>query len=81
MDDPIKPKQTRRKRRVPGTDKPPLKRLTLRLEEKTLRRIDTLLKSHTGSRNDYIERLIEFDLDYRDRMQPLNKPLDLPSSD
>jgi hypothetical protein len=75
------PKKTRRKRRVPGTDKPPLKVVTLRLEQKTLQRIDALLASYSGSRNNYIEKLIEFDLDYRDRIQPLNTPVTTPPAD
>lgn len=31
-----------------------------------------MLKSYNGSRNEYIERLIEFDLQYRERLKPLN---------
>lgn len=72
MDEPSKEKKTRRKRRIPGTDKPPRKTLTLRLEASTVERMDIMLKSFLGSRNDYIERLIEFDLKYRDSIQPLN---------
>lgn len=34
-----------------------------------------LLQSFNGSRNEYIERLIEFDLDYRDRIAALNTRL------
>lgn len=34
-----------------------------------------MLKSFNGSRNEYIERLIEFDLDYRDRIAALDTPL------
>lgn len=39
--------------------------------------MNKMLKSYKGSRNEYIERLIEFDLQYRERIQPLNTPLDL----
>lgn len=38
-----------------------------------------MLKSYDGSRNEYIEGLIEFDLQYRERLKPLNTPL--PASD
>lgn len=72
-----KEKKTRRKRRLPGTDKPPRKAFSLRLEEGTFERMNKMLKSYKGSRNEYIERLIEFDLQYRERLQPLNTPLDL----
>ena len=77
--DPPKEKATRRKRRVPGTDKPPRKAFSLRLEESTFERMNKMLKSYNGSRNEYIERLIEFDLQYRERLKPLNTPL--PASD
>lgn len=39
--------------------------------------MNKMLKSYKGSRNEYIERLIEFDLQYRERIQPLNTPLDI----
>jgi hypothetical protein len=68
-------KKTRRKRRVPGTDKPPRKSFSLRVEEGTFERMNTMLKSYQGSRNEYIERLIEFDLQYRERLKPLNTPI------
>lgn len=67
-----KEKKPRRKRRVPGTDKPPRKSFSLRLEQSTFDRMNTMLKAYKGSRNEYIERLIEFDLQYRERLQPLN---------
>jgi hypothetical protein len=70
-----KEKKTRRKRRVPGTDKPPRKAFSLRLEESTFERMNKMLRSYNGSRNEYIERLIAFDLEYRERIQPLNTPI------
>lgn len=76
--DPPKEKATRRKRRVPGTDKPPRKAFSLRLEESTFERMNKMLKSYNGSRNEYIERLIEFDLQYRERLKPLNTPVPDP---
>lgn len=76
--DPPKEKATRRKRRVPGTDKPPRKAFSLRLEENTFERMNKMLKSYDGSRNEYIERLIEFDLQYRERIKPLNTPVPAP---
>ena len=75
-----KEKATRRKRRVPGTDKPPRKAFSLRLEESTFERMNKMLKSYNGSRNEYIERLIEFDLQYRERLKPLNTPVPAPES-
>lgn len=75
MDGAPKEKKTRRKRRVPGTDKPPRKSFSLRLEQSTLERMNAMLKSYKGSRNEYIERLIEFDLEYRERIAPLNTPV------
>jgi hypothetical protein len=76
MDGAPKEKKTRRKRRVPGTDKPPRKSFSLRLEQSTFDRMNNMLKSYKGSRNEYIERLIAFDLEYRERIQPLNTPVD-----
>ncbi|MGP3508407.1 hypothetical protein L0936_19400 [Paracidovorax citrulli] len=73
--DPKKEKKTRRKRRGPGTDKPPRKAFSLRIEQRTFDRMKELLQSFNGSRNEYIERLIEFDLDYRDRIAALNTRL------
>lgn len=72
-----KEKRTRRKRRLPGTDKPPRKAFSLRLEEGTFERMNKMLKAYKGSRNEYIERLIEFDLQYRERIQPLNTRVDV----
>jgi predicted HicB family RNase H-like nuclease len=72
MDGAPKEKKTRRKRRGPGTDKPPRKSFSLRLEQSTFDRMNKMLKAYKGSRNEYIERLIEFDLEYRERIQPLN---------
>lgn len=77
MDGALKEKKTRRKRRGPGTDKPPRKNFTLRLEESTFERMDKVLEAYQGSRNEYIERLIEFDLQYRERLLPLNTALDV----
>jgi hypothetical protein len=76
-----KEKKTRRKRRVPGTDKPPRKAFSLRLEESTFERMNKMLRSYNGSRNEYIERLIAFDLEYRERIQPLNTPIKLDDPD
>jgi hypothetical protein len=75
MDEAPKEKKTRRKRRGPGTDKPPRKSFLLRLEQGTFDRLNEMLSSYQGPRNQYIERLIEFDLDYRDRLSSLNKKL------
>ena len=65
-------KKTRRKRRVPGSAKPPRKSFSLRLEESIFDRMNKMLKAYRGSRNEYIERLIEFDLQYRERIEPLH---------
>lgn len=48
----------------------------MRLEESTFERMNNLLKSYQGSRNEYIERLIEFDLQYRERIKPLNTSIE-----
>ena len=45
----------------------------MRLEVATFERMNRLLLSYQGSRNEYIERLIEFDLSYRERIQGLNQ--------
>lgn len=45
----------------------------MRLEVATFERMNLMLSSYQGSRNEYIERLIEFDLSYRDRIQGLNQ--------
>lgn len=47
----------------------------MRLEESTFERMNKMLRSYNGSRNEYIERLIEFDLQYRERLKPLNTPV------
>jgi hypothetical protein len=73
-----KPKTTRRKRRVEGTETPPRKEFSMRLEASTFERLNTILLTFEGSRNEYIERLIEFDLAYRERILPLNTKLSLP---
>lgn len=39
--------------------------------------MNKMLKAYKGSRNEYIERLIEFDLSFRERLEPLNTPIDL----
>jgi hypothetical protein len=70
--EPTPPKATRRKRRVPGTDTPPRKEFSMRLEVATFDRMNRMLLTYQGSRNEYIERLIEFDLSYRERILPLN---------
>ena len=80
MDGAPKEKKTRRKRRGPGTDKPLRKSFSLRLEESTFKRLNRMLKAYKGSRNEYIERLIEFDLQYRERIQPLNTPVEPTTS-
>lgn len=79
-EDQSKEKKTRKKRRLPGTDKPPRKAFSLRLEESTFDRMNKMLKSYKGSRNEYIESLIEFDLRYRERIKPLNTPIE-PADD
>lgn len=72
------PKQTRKKRRVEGSATPPRKGIVVRLEQSTFDRLNQLTSALKCSRNQYIERLIEFDLDYRERIGPLNsKPNDL----
>lgn len=73
-----KPKLTRRKRRVLGTDTPPRKEFSMRLEAATFERMNVMLLTYQGSRNEYIERLIEFDLAYRERIAPLNTKLHPP---
>lgn len=65
-------KATRRKRRIPGTDAPPRIQFATRLEAATFDRMNQMLLSYQGSRNEYIERLIEFDLSYRERILALN---------
>ena len=70
-----KEKKTRRKRRLPGTDKPPRIAFSLRLEESTFERMNKMLNAYEGSRNEYIEQLIAFDLQYRERLRPLNTPV------
>lgn len=61
-------KHSKRKKRAPGTDAPPRQSFTLRLEASTVERLDDALRGFKGSRNEYIERLIELDLQYRERM-------------
>ena len=73
-----KPIVTRRKRRMLGTDTPPRKEFSMRLEVATFERMNTMLQTYQGSRNEYIERLIEFDLSYRERIAPLNTKLSPP---
>ena len=70
-----KEKKTRRKRRLPGTDKPPRIAFSLRLEASTFERMNKMLNAYEGSRNEYIEQLIAFDLQYRERLRPLNTPV------
>lgn len=74
-------KKTRKKRRGPGTDNPIRPGFTLRLEQSTLDRLNKMLMSYEGSRNEYIESLIEFDLQYRERIKPLNTPVDPDKDD
>ena len=78
MDQPNKEKKTRRKRRVPGSLTPPRVPVLLRLEVGTYQKIKELLSNYKISCNKYIEGLIEFDLNYRSRIQNLN--LHHPSS-
>lgn len=73
--DPPKEKKTRRKRRLPGTDKPPRIAFSLRLEASTFEHMNKMLSAYEGSRNEYIEQLIAFDLQYRERLRPLNTPV------
>lgn len=63
-----KTQDRKRKKRAPGTDTPPRQSFTLRLEADTFDRMTVALQGFKGSRNEYIERLIELDLLYRDRM-------------
>jgi hypothetical protein len=65
-------KRTRKKRRVPGTDKPPRFSFTLRIEQSTHDRLEAMLAGSEMSRNDYISRLIEHDLSLRQKMSVLN---------
>lgn len=44
----------------------------MRLEQATFDRMNRMLLTYQGSRNEYVERLIEFDLSYRERILPLN---------
>jgi hypothetical protein len=67
-------KASRRKRRVPGTDKPPRKAFCLRLEESTFDRLNKMLTGYKCSRNEYVESLILFDLEYQERLRALNDP-------
>ena len=69
-----KPKQVRRKRRIPGSSTPPRKEFSLRIEAALFERLTKLLATFGGSRNEYIERLIDYDLAYRDRIETLNRP-------
>jgi hypothetical protein len=71
-DKPSQSKKGRKKTRLLGTTTPPRKSFTMRLEAQTFDRLNMMLASFQGSRNDYIERLIEHDLSLRERMKPLN---------
>jgi len=72
-----KNKQTRKKRRVEGSATPPRQEFTLRLEQSTFERLNQLVATLPCSRNEYIERLIEFDLAYRQRIEVLDAKTDL----
>jgi hypothetical protein len=74
-DDSPKAKKTGYKRRMPGTSKPPRAAFIQRLEQSTFDRLNAMLESYGGSRNEYVERLIEHDLEYRERIRPLNTAL------
>ncbi len=65
-------KKGRKKSRVLGSETPPRVAFSLRLEASTFDRLNTMLESFQGSRNDYIARLVEHDLSLRERMKPLN---------
>jgi hypothetical protein len=69
-------KSTRKKRRVEGSATPPRLEFTLRLEQRTLERLNRLIATLPCSRNEYIERLIEFDLAYRQRIEVLDTRTD-----
>lgn len=69
-------KKTRKKRRVEGSATPPRQELTLRLEQSTFDRLNQLVDTLPCSRNEYIERLIEFDLAYRQRIEALETKTD-----
>ena len=68
-------KRGRRKSRLPGTETPPRVSFSMRLEQSTFERLNSMLQSFEMSRNDYIARLIEHDLALRERMKPLNTPV------
>lgn len=68
-------KKGRKKSRVLGSETPPRVAFSLRLEASTFERLNAMLESFNGSRNDYIARLIEHDLSLRERMKPLNTPV------
>lgn len=68
-------KKGRKKSRVLGSETPPRVAFSLRLEASTFERLNVMLESFNGSRNDYIARLIEHDLSLRERMKPLNTPV------
>ena len=65
---------------MPGTDKPPRKAFCLRLEESTFERLNKMLTGYKCSRNEYVESLILFDLEYQERLRSLNDPNPLPES-
>ena len=55
-----------------GTDHPPRVAFPLRLEAKTAERLNAMLEVFNISRNEYIELLIESDLQHRERIELLN---------
>ena len=71
----------RKKVRLPGSDTPPRVSFSMRLEASTFNRLNAMLASFQGSRNDYIVRLIEHDLSLRERMKPLNTPIRVDTQD
>lgn len=71
-----KNKQIRKKRRVEGSATPPRQEFTLRLEQSTFEHLNRLVTTLPCSRNEYIERLIEFDLAYRQRIEVLDTKTD-----
>lgn len=78
---PTNEKQTRKKRRVPGTDTPPRVSLVLRMEEVLFDGMNKYLETFDGSRNDYICGLIYIDVKHRERFRVADEPVILPQMD
>jgi hypothetical protein len=65
-------KQTRKKRRVPGSATPPRVSFLLRMEQAKYLALMELLKGFDGSRNDYICSLLDIELKHAERFKALN---------